>query len=288
MKVANAEKQGPRPGVLLILVAAAIVLITVWSRESETGPLHRLRVGVQAVTAPVSAAGEFMTRPVRGFFAWAGDLGVSRSQLEQLRQQNAQLRSRVAELEEARLENERLRGLIDLAQAREYDAVGARVIGKPVNSWEGVVLINRGSDAGLKPGMPVVSAQGLLGQTIEVSPSSAKVRLITDQRSGVAAFVQRSRVEGIVRGSIEGDLSLDFVSNETTVAVGDVVITSGMGGVYPKGIVIGEISAVDAGDNALYQRIEVTPASNLAGIEEVLVLVGAPEAQAPIGSTRGE
>lgn len=266
---------------LALFVVAAIVLMTVWFREGDTGPIHRVRVGVQTVMSPVSAAGEFVTRPVRGFFEWAGDLGVSRSQLEQLREQNAQLRARVAELEEARLENERLRGLVDLAQAREYQAVAARVIGRPTNSWEGVILINRGSSQGVRPGMPVVGPEGLLGQTVEVGPVSSRVRLISDQRSGVAALVQRSRAEGVVRGSIERTLGLDFVSVGTTVTPGDVVITSGLGGVYPKGIVIGEVGEVRKSPAALYQNISVIPASDLEGLEEVLVLVGAPEARIP-------
>jgi len=283
MRVQATEKPGPRPGWLILLVALSIVLITVWYRESDTGPLHRVRAGVQATSAPVSAAGEFVTRPVRGLFAWAGDLGVSRSQLEQLREQNRTLRVRVAELEEARLENARLRALVDIPQARELKAVGAHVIGRPTNSWEGVITIDRGSTDGIRAGMPVVGPQGLLGQTVAVSPGSARVRLITDQRSGVAAMVQRTRAEGVVRGSIDGDMSLDFVSVDRIVKKGDVVITSGMGGVYPKGLTIGEVIDVRRPANALYQEIDVEPAGSPARLEEVLVLVGEPPAVVPEG-----
>jgi rod shape-determining protein MreC len=231
----------------------------------------------------VSAAGEWATGPTRGFFAWATDLGVSRSQLEQLRSQNERLRARVSELEEARIENIRLRRLVKITETGKIDAVAARVIGRPLNQWEGVITIDRGSSDGLKTGMPVVGPRGLLGQTVSVSPRSSRVRLITDQRSGVAALVQRTRAAGVVKGSIDGQLKMQFVSTETTVRAGDVIVTSGMGGVYPKGLIVGEATDVEREPNALFQVVFVEPASQLSGLEEVLVLVGAPPALQPGG-----
>ncbi len=275
MKLPQPEKSSAQPGLLILFIALAFVLITVWYREGERGPVHRFQNAAHAVAAPASAAGEFVTRPVRGFFAWASDLGVSRSQLETLRTQNDELRKRVADLEEARLENERLKGLVDFVQTSNTAAVGARVIGRPTNSWEGVITIDRGTADQVKPGMPVVGPAGLLGQTVDVTEHSARVRLITDPNSGVAAMLQSERAEGIVHGSIDGELSLDFVSTETTVRAGDVVITSGIGGVYPKGLIIGEVTDVKKTPSDLYQSIELSPPGRLAGLEEVLVLIGA-------------
>lgn len=281
MKVQRPDTPGPRPGWLLLFVAVSIVLITVWYRESETGPLHRVKSGVQLAMAPVSSAGEFLTRPVRDLIYWASDLGVSRSQLQQLRDQNERLRSRVAELEEARLENERLTALLGVKPAGASELLGAHVIGRPTSSWEGVMTIDRGSADGVETGMPVLGPLGLLGQTIEVSPGSAKVRLITDQRSGVAAMIQSTRAEGVVRGSIDGRLSLDFVSVDSTVTAGDVVITSGLGGVFPKGTVIGEVVEVKSSPSALQQEIRVVPASDPSLLEEVVVLLGRVPVQEP-------
>lgn len=283
MRLPQPDKSGPRPGILILFVVLSIVLITVWFREDGSGPLHRVRLGVHMAMTPVSAVGETVTRPVHGLFAWAGDLGVSRSQLEQLREQNATLRTRVAELEEAQLENERLRELLKIVQAGDLEAVGAHVIGRPTNSWEGVITIDRGTRDGVTAGMPVVGSEGLLGQTIDVGPVSSRVRLISDQRSGVAAFVQRNRAEGVLKGSIDGRLTLDFISVETTLQAGDVVITSGMGGVYPKGVVIGEIIDARSDAGRLHQQVRVRPAAELVGIEEVLVLIGASAAPSTEG-----
>ncbi len=274
MRLPHPEKSSAQPGLLVFFVVLALVITTVWFREGETGPVHRLRGGVHAVTAPVGAVGEFVTRPVRGLFAWASDLGVSRSQLETLRTQNDELRKRVSELEEARLENLRLEGLVDFVQSSKTAAVGARVIGRPTNSWEGVITIDRGTDDQVREGMPVVGPAGLLGQTVDVTAHSARVRLITDPDSGVAAMLQSERAEGIVSGSIDGKLTMDFVSTDTTVRAGDVVITSGIGGVYPKGLIVGEVTSVRKTPSDLYQNIELVPSGQIAGLEEVLVLIG--------------
>jgi rod shape-determining protein MreC len=278
MKLPQPEKPSSALGLVIVLVVVSLVITTVWYREGERGPLHKLRTGVQTVATPLQATGEFVTRPVRGVFSWASDLGVSRSQLAALKQQNTELRNRVSGLEEARQENERLRALFGFVQTGNLEAVGARVIGRPTNSWERVITIDRGSADGVKIEMPVLAAKGLLGQTISVTKHSARVRLIADARSGVAGMVQANRAEGLVKGSIEGDVSLEFVSRETTIKPGDVIITSGMGGVYPKGLLIGEITAASQTPSGLYQSIRVLPAADLVGLEEVVVLTGAAPA----------
>lgn len=278
MKLPEPEKSSTATGVFVVLLVLALAITTLWYREGASGPVHRVREGVLAIAAPVDAAGEFVTRPIRGVISWASDLGVSRSQLDALRKQNGELRNRVATLEEARLENERLRVLVGFVQANKLKAVGARVIGRPTNSYERVLTIDRGSADGIRSGMPVLAAEGVLGQTTDVTAHSAQVRLITDSRSGVAVMVQSNRAEGVAKGSLEGQVTLDFISRETTVRAGDVVVTSGMGGVYPKGLLVGEVTNVTSTPASLYQDIDLSPAANLSGLEEVVVLTGAAPA----------
>jgi rod shape-determining protein MreC len=278
MRLADTERRGGGFGLLAVLVVAAIILMTVYFREGDSGPLHSVRRGVQVVTTPVVIAGDFVTTPVRWAGDWASGLTISRSEVAALQDQNDELRQRVVELEEARLENERLRNLVGFIEARELEAVGARVIGRPANAWEGVITIDRGSADGLEVGMPVLAPEGLLGQTVGVTDNSSKVRLITDQRSGVATLIQANRAEGVVNGSIDGALTMDYVSQEATVAVGDVVLTSGMGGVYPKGLLVGDVLDVQVNENDLYQHIVVRPSGQVEGIEEVIVLVGSTPA----------
>ncbi|MDP2234620.1 MAG: rod shape-determining protein MreC, partial [Actinomycetota bacterium] len=239
------------------------------------GALHSLRKGTQALVAPISAAGDWLFTPLLATRNFFGGLGVSREEIDALRQQNTELRASVAELEEARLENQRLQKIVGFVEAAKLDSLGARVIGRPPSAWEGTLLIDRGAADGVKTGMPVLAPEGLLGQTVEVTEHSAKVRLITDQRSGVAALIQSTRAEGVARGSIEGRLSMEYVSRETTITVGDIILTSGMGGVYPKGLLVGEVASFELNDNDLYPRITVRPTAKFDGIEEVVVLIGA-------------
>lgn len=277
MRSVGTEAQRSSPLLLAVLVAASLILTTVYFREGDGGPLHRTRAGFLAVTSPVVHAGRWLTTPLR----WTGDriggLTVSRSEVTKLRTQNEQLRKRNVELEEAALENERLRALVGFGKQERFDALAAHIIGRPTVSWEGAMTIDRGADDGVAPGMPVVAERGLIGQVVTVSGGSARVRLITDQRSGVAAMVQRTRAEGVVRGSVEGALTLEFVPAVTGPKVGDVVLTSGMGGIYPKGLPVGEIVEVEGRESDLYPRIVVSPLVPLAQIEEVEVLrSGAP------------
>lgn len=285
MRLPESERRGSAGLLLAILVVLSLVITTVYYREGESGPIRTLRRGVQVITTPVSATGYWLFTPVRAVTGFLGGLGMSRSEARQLVEQNAQLRAQVAELEEARLENERLRKLVDFVEARELESIGARIIGRPINAWDGSLLIDRGTDDGIENGMPVLAPEGLLGQIVEVTRGSARVRLITDQRSGVAAMLQRTRGEGVVRGSIEGELSMEYVNRETTVTVGDVVLTSGMGGVYPKGLLIGEVSEVVLNANDLYPRIAVRPTAQFQDFEEVIVLIGARQEPDLGGST---
>ena len=286
MKLPQPQRSNLQPGLLVVLVVLSMIITTVWYREGSSGPIHRVREGVHAAAAPIGAIGEFVTSPVRDALRWAGDLGVSRSQFEALQQQNEKLRNTVAALEEQRLENVRLQALVNFGQATKLKALGAHVIGRPTE-WDRVITLDRGSADGIHEGMPVVgslgvvpphateasAAGGLIGQTAEVTAHSCEVRLITDQSSGVAAMIQANRVEGIVHGSIDGGLSLDFISHETTVKAGDVVITSGMGGVFPKGLLVGEVTKVDNPPSALYQDITLSSSANLGALEDVLILV---------------
>lgn len=272
------EQRPASPWLLVGAVALSLVLVTVYVKEGDRGPLHLVRRGVQAVAAPVAAVGDWVTWPVRAATTWVGGFTMSKADVAELQAQNAELRKRNAELEEARLENERLKKLVGFAEAAGLDAKGAHVIGRPSSTWEGVVVLDLGFEDGVTTGMPVLSAQGVVGQVVESSLGSCRVRLITDQRSGAAALVQRTRATGVLRGSVDGGLTMDFVDRKFLPQRGDVVLTSGLGGVYPKGLLIGEVVDVDARPGDLFPHIVVESQVPFASLEEALVLVSAPPA----------
>lgn len=274
MRIGQSEPKEARPTLLIVLVALSLVMLTMYFRESDSGLLHGARRVTLEITAPIARVGTVITSPVRSIGSFFEGIGVSRERVQALEQQNQELRARLAELEEARQENERLRALVDFAEERKFAKLGAEVIRRPVSIWEGVIVIDRGSADGIEPGMPVIAAQGLVGQVADVATHSSTVRLVTDQLSGVASLVQSSRTPGVVRGSVDGSLSLDFIDRALLPVAGDVVITSGIGGVYPAGIVVGDIVSVDDRHGELYPRIKVASRVPIGSIEEVFVLVG--------------
>ncbi len=274
MRIGQPEPKRGNPRLLVTLVALSLLCVTVYFRESDSGVLHTARGVMIEVTAPIAKLGTAITSPFRAVGDWAEGLGASRERLETLEAQNAELRARLAELEEARQENERLRALVEFAEERKLAKLGAKVIRRPVSIWEGVIQLDRGSTDGVEPGMPVIAADGLVGQVAEVAPDSCTVRLITDQQSGVAAMIQSSRATGVLRGSVSGGLSLDFVDRAILPVEGDVVMTSGLGGVYPSGIVVGDVTVVEDRRSELYPRVTVESRIRTDRLEEVFILVG--------------
>jgi rod shape-determining protein MreC len=269
--------------VLVAFVVAALVLTTVYFREGDRGPLHVTRSAMVAVSSPFATVGTVVTSPFRAVADWIGGRTVNATDYAALKKQNTQLKDRLATLEEARLENDRIRALVQFAKTENLPSIGARVIGRPTDSWEGTILVDRGTNDGVKVGSPVIASGGLVGQVVDVTPIDAKVRLVTDSASGVAVIVQRTRAAGVVRGSISGALSLDFVDKATPPVKGDVLITSGLGGVYPKGLVVGDVSDVVNAPSDLFPQVTVLSRVPISKIEEVLVL--RPLATATSGGT---
>jgi rod shape-determining protein MreC len=261
-----------RPFVLAALVVVALIVTTVWYREAADGPIHGARRVVVAVSQPFAVSGTWVTTPFRVVGGWFAGLGVDKAGYAALQQQNLELKQRLAALQEAQLQNDRIRALVDFAKAQNLPTVGANITGRPTDSLQRTILIDRGSSSGVARGDSVIASGGLVGQVVEVTPWNAQVRLITDSESGVAALVQRTRANGIVRGTLEGPLSLEFMEKKSAPVVGDVILTSGLGGVYPKGIVVGEVTSVATPSTDLYPVITVASRVDIEHIEEVLVI----------------
>ena len=189
-----------------------------------------------------------------------------------LREDIRALNLRVMEGNEALLSNQRLERLLEMKSSIKAPTITATVIGEDVASWFRTLVINRGSSSGIREGMAVVAADGVVGQTVKVTASTARVLLLTDHASGIAATIQRSRARGVVKGKGEMLCALEFTTREEDVKVGDTVITSGIGGVFLKGVPIGEVTMVKRGEYGIFQTVSIRPAVNLAHLEEVLVV----------------
>jgi rod shape-determining protein MreC len=194
----------------------------------------------------------------------------------QLIEENRTLRAVLTESAEVRLENERLRLLLDFKEAQEIATLPAMVVAEDASSWFRTVTIDKGSDQGVTEGLPVVVAEGVVGRVVRSSPRYSRVLLITDASSAVASLLQNNRARGVCRGQGE-QLVFDFVLRQEEVKIGDRVVTSGMGGVFPKGLVLGKVKSVDRQEFGLFQEIEVSPSVDFSHLEEVLVLLRSPQ-----------
>lgn len=189
-----------------------------------------------------------------------------------LREDIRVLNQRMNQANEALLANQRLERLLDMKKDVKAATISATVIGEDVTSWFRTLVINRGSSSGIREGMAVISADGVVGQTIKVSSSSSRVLLLTDHASGISATIQRTRARGVVKGISDSLCSLEFTTREEEVKVGDTVVTSGIGGVFLKGLPIGVVTMVKRGEYGIFQTISIRPAVNIRHLEEVLII----------------
>jgi rod shape-determining protein MreC len=230
------------------------------------------RRAVLEIIAPVQSVLVASVRAVRN--AWADYLHLVglREENRELNKKIDDLTAQLAEYRESYLEAQRLQALLDLRKERKTPSVAARVVDQSQTALFKTILLNKGSSSGIRSGQPVLSARGVVGRVIEVSPHVSKVLLLVDEKSNIDALIQRTRGEGILQGNGSGGGRLKYMSNLEDVQAGDLVLTSGLSGLYPKGLPIGTVTAVDKKTDSLFQRIEVAPAVDFSRLEEVLVL----------------
>jgi rod shape-determining protein MreC len=238
-------------------------------RNREANVIERSALSVLApLLRPVSRISGFVED------VWDGYIRLVDTHREnmRLREDVRSLNLRVLEGNEALLSNQRLERLLDMKKSVKAPTVSATVIGEDVTSWFRTLVINRGSSSGIREGMAVISADGVVGQTVKVSSSTSRVLLLTDHASGISATIQRSRARGVIKGKSEMLCTLEFTTREEDVKVGDMVITSGIGGVFLKGLPIGEVTMVKRGEYGIFQTVSIRPAVNLPHLEEVLIV----------------
>jgi rod shape-determining protein MreC len=180
-------------------------------------------------------------------------------------------------LRELELSRSRLQGLLEFKPDLKRQVAAAAVVGKDPSPWLKTVVINKGTDEGVQRGMPVVTPDGIAGLVIDASSGYAKVLLITDQNSAVDALTQSSRARGIVKGESSGKLRLDYVLRRHDIVEGDIIISSGLDGVFPKGLRVGYVHEVIKPNSGIFQEVSVTPYVDFEKLEEVLVIVDSPE-----------
>ncbi|MBK5276905.1 MAG: rod shape-determining protein MreC [Desulfuromonadales bacterium] len=232
--------------------------------------------GVMMVFSPVMKPAARMSGSIEDVWDnYVNLVGVRQENLR-LRNEVKELNERVVAAAEATFANQRLEKLLGMKNSIKIPVLSAMVVGEDLSSWFRTLVIDRGSSSGIAEGMAVVAADGVVGQIVKVSPTTSRVLLLTDHASGIAATIQRSRARGVVKGKSEGLCSLEFTTREEDVKVGDMVITSGIGGVFLKGVPIGEVTMVKRGEYGIFQTVTIRPLVNISHLEEVLVVQREP------------
>lgn len=280
----------------LLLVGALLLypFATFLARGQSSREPNMIDRAVLAVASPLQRAFGWTLNLGTGAWARYVDLRGVEEVNQHLRAQNLELTARLNELQEAELENARLRSLVGFAQAREGEEIAARIIGvNPVSTLLSVRL-DRGSDHGVQRGASVVTAEGVVGRVVRVTGAYADVVLVTDPNARTAVRVQRSRARAVAAG-MGGDrpLQLENLLRTEDVEVGDTLITSGTDGVFPPGLVVGRAVELQRRATGMFQSAEVVPAVDMTRLEEVLVLPAvewrrpAPSASAVEGGVAG-
>jgi rod shape-determining protein MreC len=270
---------------LIGLLLANVVIMAIDARDSQGGQ-QMVRVWTQTVATPVQNVSSKAGGATSNFFRQIFNFHSIAAENEQLKQRVTEMES---ELHNARLqtaENERLKGLLGLRDQNTYQTMPARVIARDPSIWFNTITIDRGSSSGVKVNMPVVSATGIVGRVVSVSPWASQVMLVTDEKAGAGAVVGQlgeSGALGSVRGRPDlGLIEMRYVSGLEKVTVGDYVVTTGQDGIYPAGLNVGEIVDVKNGTATQPHQILIRPGARLDRLEEVAVLLyEAPQRTAP-------
>jgi len=257
---------------VIFLVAVSLTLLNIDSRTSEkpagnNSGFPSFFSRIQSITSKaVSSIGNFIESLCRS--------GTLLYRNEELVRENRQLREKIARLKSYERENEEFRKLLDFRRQRGMSGrgTGAQVIGRNVTNWYRTVIIDKGSEHAITEGMIVVSYEGLVGKVISVGPVSSRVMLILDDRSSISGMVERTGEQGIVEGQLTNVLRMKYLPGKADARKGDVVRSSGYGGIYPEGLLIGEIKSVYSDEYGLTVSAEVVPAVRFSRLENVLVM----------------
>jgi rod shape-determining protein MreC len=257
----------------LLLVLILLLVFSVLSLSLKRSPaLRKVQGLVVSMTAPGLEGLEYVGRRAKQL--WLGYfylVGVRRQNAEMQRQLE-EYKQREVHFEEAQQALTRLEGLLDLKRQVALPVIGARIIAYDPTLWSRSAIINQGKAQGVKESLPVLAPQGIVGRIVEVYPEYSKVMLIVDRKSSADAMVQRTRVRGMLKGKGGNRCALEFVPKSADVQVGDLVLASGLVGLYPKGLVLGKVTAANKKNPGVFQEIEVTPSVDLSTLEEVLVV----------------
>ncbi len=280
-RVRRDKHSGRKIWVLIVVLVSVFCLIFFAARGRFQAPVANQAVAV--VLSPFERGISWVGSQLRYLTSNIWDIATVHEQNKMLRNEVEQLRIQNVQASEFAAENERLRALLGYKQAAtQFNLVAAQVVGRESATWTSMIVINRGTRDGIRENMAVVTEKGLVGHVVEADYTTSKVQLILDPRSSVGTLIQRadSRVVGIVEGNLNDPLMPHMVNIPKTADVieGDIVVTSGFGGIYPKGLVVGTVTSLGMDEGGLLVAATLEPAVDFQRLEDVAVIISSSEA----------
>jgi rod shape-determining protein MreC len=258
------------PGFIIALMLSTLVLMSL--RVKHRTGVDFFDALLMELCSPFQSGSTLVIKTVRGFFQQYFFLVHLQKENTMLKKQVAELQQENHQMKETVLASERLRQLLRFREGISPSVMAAEVIGQDPSSWFKSVTINKGERDGMRKGMAVISSEGVIGQILKTAPTHSMVLLITDYNSAIDSIVQRTRAKAIVEGKGENRCQMKYLLRADEVAPGDIVVTSGLSGNFPKGLVLGEVKKVDKKSHGIFQYAELVPHVDLTKLEEVLVI----------------
>jgi rod shape-determining protein MreC len=256
-----------------VIVGAGLTLLALGvlsSGRQDEGVVGR-SVGV--LGAPVQAVVRTVADALGGAIDHYVYLVGESERADGLRREVADLKRDLLAVDEVARENQRLKTLLEFKESTDLKLVPARVVGRSATAWFQSLVLDKGTLAGVVVDCPVVTPAGVVGRVFEAGPTASRVLLLTDANSAVDAIVQSTRAQVLVEGRLEPTCRVLYLARGDEAAPGDRVVTSGLGGVYPKGLLLGEISRVQARPGEVFHSAELAPSADFARLEEVFVIL---------------
>ena len=262
-------------GVLGIIITAIILVILVIITNMDISKLYNVENVVGKIISPIQNGITYLQNKINGNNVFFADLNELRNENEKLKQKNSELEQQLRELEVIKAENETLKQYGALAEKyQSFKTTPAYVINRDITNYSKTIVINVGREDGIEENMAVIADEGLVGKVISVTSNTAKVQTIVDSASATSSITSSTRDTMICKGTIDGTSTLKatYIAIDSNIIEGDSVESSGLGGIYPKGIHIGKVTKVIEGKNKIDKRVEVETAVDFSKLETVLII----------------
>jgi len=262
-------------GVLGIIITVIILVILVIITNMDTSKLYNVENIISKIISPIQNGITYLQNKISGNNAFFADLNELRTENEKLKQKNSELEQQLRELEVIKAENETLKQYGTLAEKyQSFKTIPAYVINRDITNYSKTIVINVGREDGIEENMAVIADEGLVGNVISVTSNTAKVQTIVDSASAMSSITSSTRDTMVCKGTIDGTSTLKatYMAIDSNIIEGDSVESSGLGGIYPKGIHIGKVTKVKEGKNKIDKNVEVETAVDFSKLETVLII----------------